>query len=67
MAAYVNEYLSVYNTAMVSLMLDPENPNPMFSQIDAESMQNIKDYMGGNKKSKRRKSKKRQRTKRSRK
>jgi ankyrin repeat protein len=72
MAAYVDEYLSVYNTAMVSLMLDPENPNPMFSKIDAEATENIKQFMfkrdnHGGKKSKRRKSKKRQYTKRSRK
>jgi hypothetical protein len=69
MAAYVNEYLSVYNTAMVSLMLDPKNPNPMLSKIDAEATENIKEFMfkRAGKKSKRRKSRKRQYTKRSRK
>jgi ankyrin repeat protein len=50
----VAEKLSVYKTATVSYFLDPLHPRPMMSQIDAESTQNIKDYMGGNKKSKRR-------------
>jgi ankyrin repeat protein len=69
MATHVDEDLSVYNTAMVSLMLDPKNPNPMFSQIDAEATENIKEFMfkRAGKKSKRRKSRKRQYTKRSRK
>ena len=69
MAAHVDEDLSVYNTAMVSLMLDPKNPNPMLSKIDAEATENIKEFMfkRAGKKSKRRKSRKRQYTKRSRK
>jgi ankyrin repeat protein len=50
----VAEELSVYKTALVSYFLDPQHPRPMMSQIDAESAQNIKDYIGGNKKSKRR-------------
>lgn len=52
----VAEELSVYKTALVSYFLDPQHPRPMMSQIDAESAQNIKDYIGGNKKSKRRQS-----------
>ncbi len=67
MAAHVDEDLSVYNTAMASLMMDPKNPNPMFSQIDAEATENIKQFMSkrgdnpnnrGGKKSKRRQSRK---------
>ena len=41
----VAEDLRVYKTASVSYFLDPLHPRPMMSQIDAESTQNIKDYM----------------------
>lgn len=55
-----------YKTAMVSYFLDPTHPRPMMSQIDAESIENIRDYMGGKRKSRRHKaSKHRQTSKRS--
>lgn len=64
----VAKELRRYKTAMVSYFLDPNHPRPMMSQIDAESIENIRDYIGGKRKSKRRQvSKRRRQTKRSRK
>jgi len=57
----VAKELRRYKTAMVSYFLDPNHPRPMMSQIDAESIENIRDYMGGKRKSKYRQTNKRRR------
>ena len=61
----VAKELRRHKTAMVSYFLDPNHPRPFMSKIDVESIENIGEYMGGKRKSKRHKvSKQRQTSKR---